>query len=49
MAVHNNAFGGWWLAKRELQANKIKEDDLYLDFSRESGVLFAQPQKVWGY
>ena len=44
MAVHENAFGGWWLAWHELKHNGI---DPYQDFSRLSFSGFPQDKVVY--
>ncbi|TNF99227.1 MAG: phosphate/phosphite/phosphonate ABC transporter substrate-binding protein [Gammaproteobacteria bacterium] len=44
MSVHKNAFGGWWMAKRELQDIGIKDSDFVkLEYSGfpQSKIVFA--------
>ena len=44
MAVHENAFGGWWVAWRELKRKKI---DPYSDFKQLSFAGFPQDKIVY--
>jgi PAS domain S-box-containing protein len=50
MAVHKNAFGGWWMAKRELKDMGIKESDLgsieYSGFPQGKIVFAVRDGKV---
>ena len=43
MAVHKNAFGGWWMAWREFKNQKI---DPYTDFARLDFVGFPQDKII---
>jgi len=50
MAVHKNAFGGWWMAKRELKDMGIEESDLgrieYSGFPQGKIVFAVRDGKV---